>query len=122
MSIFPPPRVGGIEFELSDIGLGSWENATPIIPMNGRSGNRTRLELPTGITPLPSSIAVNTDTLPRSVGSGLSRSSVLTGGITSAKAIPAGGPPSLPRARAPSRVGSTPPRRAPAESLRASQF
>src|ERR1700738_3577185 len=101
MSIFPPPRVGGIEFELSDIESGSWENATPIIPMNGRSGNRTRLELPSGITPLPSSIAVNTDTLPRWVGSGLLRSSVLTGGIISADVIPAGGPPLAARASAP---------------------
>ena len=39
--MLPPPRVGGIELELGAVSAESCEKATPIIPMNGLSGNRT---------------------------------------------------------------------------------
>jgi hypothetical protein len=59
--MLPPPRVGGIEFSRSSVGPAPCWWATPIMPMNGRSGKRTR---PPPITPWPFSTGVKTETLP----------------------------------------------------------
>ena len=98
--MLPPPSVGGTEFSRASVGDAPSENATPIIPANGRSGNRA-VTGPLAMTPRPSSTGVNTETLPRSMGSSAFGFTTSRSGITSSATIPSGAPPSDVAASAP---------------------
>ncbi len=98
--MLPPPRVGGIELAEGSVGEEASARATPIMPMKGLSGN---LAAPPSkaITPWPSSIGVNTETLPQAIGSAVPRPSVDAAGITCSRDAPSGAAPSAVSASAP---------------------
>ena len=66
--MLPPPSVGGIEFSSGAVSDGAVVCATPIVPMNGRSGNTTsrspNVMNPTAVPSGAARTRVNTDRLP----------------------------------------------------------